>query len=226
MFWKPRKPSGPRYARPPWVDPWRPTGEPPKVGEAARVVFSDGREHARGWVVATLPCGDVFICDPEPGHKDEPWIAEWPPHQVEALLDAPAYPHEIITSTDDGLTPGARVRVYIRARDEWAKGRFVAETLGRRLVYHPGGGATSYPAEDVLSTGVTVDAVKAMRNKLGISLSESKRVLKGRALKADLALADDVEDLKPVLEALLNHAYPDLHPSELEHEKRLSAEER
>ncbi|UTC28906.1 hypothetical protein MARCHEWKA_03940 [Brevundimonas phage vB_BpoS-Marchewka] len=194
---------------------WSPQGRAPLVGEAARVVFSDGYEHARGWVVALYPGapeGAAFLCAPLVAHKAGPWIANWPAHQIERLEDADPYPHEIKTETDDGLTPGSKVRIYIRERDDWGKGVFVAETLGRRLVVFDGGGAAEYPAEDVTPFGrsrVALPEVKALSAKLGVSYNQARAILRGRELRMRLAEARDVEDLKPILDALLVKDFPD-----------------
>lgn len=199
---------------------WRPQGQPPKLGQAARVVFADGSEHARGWVIAILADGQRVICDPAPHHKVGPWITEWPLRQVEALPDEPDYPHEIITATREGMTAGADVWVRIRARNETARARFVVKTLDHIAVRFIGG-VTCYPAQDVEPCAVTASAVLEMRKRLQISSQEALRVLRGRALREELEAAHSVEDLRPILEALLDKAYPDLHPALKAQEARL-----
>ncbi len=56
---------------------------------------------------------------------------------------------QIITETDDGLTPGDQVRIFIRERNETGFGTFVAEFRGKRHVIFVSGGPAAYPKEDV-----------------------------------------------------------------------------
>lgn len=219
MFWPFDKPT-PKPRAQPRAD-WRPQGPPPKVGQAARVVFADGYEHARGWVVAILADGHRVICDPRPDHKYGPWITEWPLRQVEAIPDAPDYPHEVITATREGMMAGSDVWVRIRERNETVRARFVLKTLDYIAVQFIGGVAC-YPAADVEPCGVTASAVLDMRERLQISSQEALRVLKGRALREELEAAASVNDLRPILEALLDKAYPDLHPALKAREERLN----
>lgn len=191
--------------------PGRKRGPPAKIGDRVGVYLQSGNEpFVTGYLLAEHG-GFAYICDPD-RNGEGPWFGHYRPESVETVPGDPM-PGEIITMTADDLTPGAEVYVHIRTRNTSTRGVFVCQFQNHRCVYLKSGAPASYPAQDVepISRPVTAEQVMKMRDATGLGMMQCKTILQGRALRQELAMAENVDDLRRIVGVLLDKAYPEDH---------------
>lgn len=57
---------------------------------------------------------------------------------------------------------------------------------------------------------IDADEVKALRDATGCGIHAAKQIITGRKMREILARAKTAEDIRPILEQLIEDAYPDV----------------
>lgn len=187
----------------------RPKGPPPQVGDRVGIVFTGNDElFLTGYLIA-IHNGTPFFCVPDYEHG-KPFFANYRLDQM-LVIDGPPLPGEVITMTDDDLTPGAKVLIFDRKHNKTHKGEFVCEYMGYRCVRYSRGGPATLPADDVQSImrTYTAEDVMKMREATGLGMVQCKDIIQGESLRQQIRTADDIEDLRMIVKALVDKVYPE-----------------